>query len=130
MKTIKSIQLSLVFLGLCIFLWGCATAHSTAGRDFDTSKASQIVKGKTTADELVAMFGKPYSKQPEANGGERWLYSYATATAHATAFFGSHVETTGYKKNLNILINSNRVVENYVVDEGPIDTQKTDAHAF
>lgn len=59
-RAMTTIQLSLIFLGLC--LWGCATAHSTAGRDFDSAKVSQIVKGKTTADEIITMFGTPYSK--------------------------------------------------------------------
>ena len=39
-----------------------------------------IVKGKTTADELVAMFGTPYTKQPNSDGGEKWAYFYSTST--------------------------------------------------
>ncbi len=132
MKTNKKILLPIVFLGLCLCLWGCATAQSTAGRDFDSSKVSQIVKGKTTSDEIFAMFGTPYSKQPEVDGGERWLYSYATATAHAQAgLFGSmSTTTTGYKKNLNIIINKDKVVVNFTLDEGPLDEQTTNVHKF
>jgi outer membrane protein assembly factor BamE (lipoprotein component of BamABCDE complex) len=130
MKTIKAITLQIVFLGLCLCLWGCATAHSTAGRDFDSTKASQIVNGKTTSDEIVTMFGTPYSKQPETDGGERWIYSYVNATAHAEGVFVMHVTTTGTKKNLNILFNKDKIVVNFLLDEGPIDPQKTDMHQF
>jgi hypothetical protein len=78
------------------------------------------------------MFGQPVSKQPEVDDGEKWFYSYATATAHAqSGFFGSmSTTTTGYKKNLNILLNRDKVVVNFTLDEGPIDKQTTTTHSF
>jgi hypothetical protein len=85
------------------------------------------VKGKTTSDELITMFGTPYSKQPEADGAERWSYSYAVTTVHAQAgLFAPSVATTGYKKNLNFLINKDKVVVNFTSDEGPIDQTTTE----
>jgi hypothetical protein len=87
-------------LCLTVALLGCATAHSTAGRDFDTQKASQIVKGTTTSGEVVALFGEPYSRQLKDSDTVMWLYSYADVTAHANArpFGVRKVETTGTKK--------------------------------
>ncbi len=109
---------------------GCATARSTTGKDFDTSKVSRIVKGETTAAQLVEMFGTPQSKQPEANGGERWSYSYADATAHASSFFTTKVTTEGYKKNLAVLLDASGKVTNFTLDEGPIPKQTTTSHQF
>jgi hypothetical protein len=50
------------------------------GMDFDNSKVSQIVKGQTTPDELVAMFGPPSSKEPVTGLGETWTYYYCAST--------------------------------------------------
>jgi outer membrane protein assembly factor BamE (lipoprotein component of BamABCDE complex) len=114
---------------LCISaaLLGCATAHSTAGRDFDDSKVSLIVKGKTTTADLIAMFGQPYSKRPQGDDDQIWTYSYADATAHAQAgpFGVRNVDTTGYKKNLFIIIKSDNTVRNFTLDEGPLDRTTT-----
>ena len=133
MKTTKILHLPVVLLGLALYLCGCATANSTAGRDFDSSKVSQIVKGITRADEILAVFGTPGSKQPEAENAERWIYSYITATAHAQAgWFGSmHTTITGgHKKILNLLINKEKVVVNFTFDDGPIEPQETKSQSF
>ena len=102
MSTIRIIRLFAIFLGLCLCIYGCATATSTTGRDFDSLKVSQIVKGKTTADEILNMFGPPSGKQPEAENAERWLYSYVTVTAHAEEGpFGSrHTKIIGGYKGV------------------------------
>ncbi len=55
---------------LLLVLLGC----STAGRDFDSTKVSHIVKGKTTASELVKMFGAHHSKMALSNDREEWIY--------------------------------------------------------
>ena len=41
---------------LVVMLAGCAITY---GREFDTTKVSQIVKGKTTKEEVRAMLGEP-----------------------------------------------------------------------
>ena len=118
----------ILLLGLSLCLGGCVTTQYTAGRDFDDTKASQIVKHKTTEDEIIAMFGTPYSKEPEVDDGERWTYSYLSATSHEQdriLLAGSKVETTGTKKNLYILFDKNKVVVNFVLDKGPLDKQTT-----
>jgi outer membrane protein assembly factor BamE (lipoprotein component of BamABCDE complex) len=85
MKTAKTICLQLAIFSACLCLWGCATeTTTTTGKDFDSSKVSQIVKGKTTADEIVAMFGTPYTKQPDADDGEKWEYFYSTSTVKSS----------------------------------------------
>jgi hypothetical protein len=106
---IKGPWYQLVFRGLgaaqegkipCNFSVVCL--NSPAGKDFDATKVSQIVKGKTTSNDLLAMFGTPYSKQPKDNDEEMWVYSYAEATAHAQSMgFGvTSSEATGFKKSL------------------------------
>lgn len=124
MKAIDSAHTAIPLLVACLFLSACATSTATSGRDFESAKVTHIVKGQTTADEIAAMFGTPRAKQPEADGGERWIYSYATATAHAQAvpFAGVQSKITGgFKKILNVLISKEKVVSNFTFDEGPIE---------
>jgi hypothetical protein len=102
-KTKRSIQLPLMLLVICLFLWGCATAVDLSGRDFDTSKAHLIFKGKTTADELLAMFGNLLSKVPNADGKENWTYYHVKNAVWETVnFFGSTSMTAigGYENHL------------------------------
>jgi outer membrane protein assembly factor BamE (lipoprotein component of BamABCDE complex) len=81
----NSAQLFLCLAVAPFLFLGCATeTTTTTGRDFDSSKAGQIVKGKTTADEIVAMFGTPSTKQPEAGDGEKWEYFYGTTTVKSS----------------------------------------------
>jgi len=51
---------------------GCAITY---GREFDTTKVSQIQKGKTTKDEVRAMLGEPASTSVTADF-EQWTYAY------------------------------------------------------
>ena len=55
---------SFLFL-LCAVLCGCTTVTNrvTNGRDFDERKTSQIKKGVTTADRVVALYGEADQKQ-------------------------------------------------------------------
>jgi outer membrane protein assembly factor BamE (lipoprotein component of BamABCDE complex) len=127
MNTKKVILLPIVMAVICACLCGCATSTVTRGKDFDGSKVSQVVKGKTTADEITTMFGSPNSKTPVNADEERWVYSYVTATAHATAFGGSvHSEVTGgHKKILNLYF-KNGIVVNFTFEDGPIEPYKQD----
>ncbi len=54
---------------------GCAQNYS-AGRHFDLANVSQITPGKTTADQLVSLLGKPEKVSPSASGGEKYIYYY------------------------------------------------------
>ena len=51
---------------------GCAITY---GLEFDTSKVSQIVKGKTTKEEVRAMLREPASTSMTADF-EQWSYAY------------------------------------------------------
>jgi hypothetical protein len=105
-----------------LLIWGCATATSTAGRDFDSSKVSQIQKGVTTTSQILSWFGEPYNKQVASASEVKWHYGWAQATANATAApFGVRtVDTKGIKKNLWLFIKDDIVV-NYTYEEGPFE---------
>jgi hypothetical protein len=115
MRTALYIVLSLI----CCTVVGCATATSTAGRDFDSTKVNEIKKGVTSTNELVAMFGQPYSKSVHSANEVEWLYTWAKATSKTSMGWAApNVTTVGYKKTLSVLVRDDIVI-NYVYDEGP-----------
>jgi outer membrane protein assembly factor BamE (lipoprotein component of BamABCDE complex) len=130
MKATKAVLLSIGGLALCLVFCGCTTVQSTSGRDFDSSKVSRVEKGKTTSDEILAMFGRPAYKIPELDDDERWAYSFVTTTNVFHDVLDTRSEMTGYKKSLNILFNKQKVVVNYTMDEGPIDKESVIVHHF
>jgi outer membrane protein assembly factor BamE (lipoprotein component of BamABCDE complex) len=130
MKSTKTILLPIGALALCLVFCSCTTVKSTSGRDFDSSKVSQVVKGKTTSNEILEMFGRPSYKQPEMDDAERWSYSFVTTTNVVKDLLVPHSDITGYKKSLNILFNKDKVVVNYTMDEGPIDKESVTVHQF
>jgi outer membrane protein assembly factor BamE (lipoprotein component of BamABCDE complex) len=56
---------------------GCASA----GRDFDTTHATDVQKGVQNKDQIRTWFGEPYQAQAitghPAGCTERWTYTYA-----------------------------------------------------
>lgn len=99
---------------------GCATTTSNIypiGKDFSSDNVSQIEKGKTTKDELVKMFGKPFSKTVSvvSENEEIWMYVYISETendqSHAMMTeTESDVETTKVETSVETM-----EVEDYVV---------------
>jgi outer membrane protein assembly factor BamE (lipoprotein component of BamABCDE complex) len=130
MRTIKTILLPVVFLGFCLCLCGCAWSHYTEGSVFGASDINQIVKGKTTTTDLMNIFGTPYSKRPEADGGQQWLYFCSHNLYVGGGVPNLVVErTTKQRQNLTVLINKDKVVMDYKIDEGPIIKSTTETSA-
>jgi len=115
----KNLIISITVTALLV-LTGCATSSYTYGNNFASENVSKIVKGKTTKQEIVTMFGQPFLKSVISKTGEKWVYSYSSGTASAQSYLvTTTVETTGTQKMLDILI-ENGIVENYTFTEGPM----------
>ena len=52
----EGVRKGLTIISIGLIVAGCAITY---GREFDTTKVSQIVKGKTTKEEVRAMLGEP-----------------------------------------------------------------------
>lgn len=57
-----------------LLLSGCFGA--TYGRKFDTSRISEIKKGQTTKQEIIAMFGQAKQRMIRPDGKEALTYLY------------------------------------------------------
>jgi outer membrane protein assembly factor BamE (lipoprotein component of BamABCDE complex) len=122
MKTINNS----IFL-LCLILCGCSTMTNSVitGRDFDETKVSQIKKGVTTADGVVAIYGEPDRKEIVSANQVMWHYSYLSEQhkTHSGMFIPVVEHITGYKKNLDILLQDDTVI-NFTYVKVPIESEK------
>jgi hypothetical protein len=99
-------------------LSGCAKSSYTVGNNFATENINQIVKGETTAEQLKALFGQPYSKYVLSEKQTKWMYIYNEGTAKAQSYlFTAKIESSGTQKVLDILLTDD-VVTNYTFTEG------------
>lgn len=100
-------------------LSGCATSSYSVGKNFASENVSQIVKGKTTSEELIMLLGEPYTKTVLSASDEKWIYMHSEGTTKAQSYIVSmNVKTTGTQKMLDVLI-SEGVVANFAYTEGP-----------
>jgi outer membrane protein assembly factor BamE (lipoprotein component of BamABCDE complex) len=112
---------------LCLILCGCSTVTDrvTTGRDFDETRSAQIKKGVTTADGIVALYGEPDRKDIVSPQQVMWHYSYLKEEhkTHSGMFAPVVERTTGFKKNLDVLL-ENDIVINFTYVKVPIESQK------
>tara|TARA_R100000935_G_C2774288_1_gene138945 strand:+ start:318 stop:689 length:372 start_codon:yes stop_codon:yes gene_type:complete len=115
MKFSFIVMVSLAVLSLS----GCATSSYSVGKNFASENVAQIVKGKTTSEELIVLLGEPYTKTVLSASDEKWIYMHSEGTTKAQSYIVSmEVKTTGTQKMLDVLI-SNGVVANFAYTEGP-----------
>lgn len=95
------------------------TRDWSVGTDFDLSKAEQIEKGATTKEEVVMLFGEPYSKSVLSANSEKWMYVYQHGSV--TTKYGSGYESSNNQKMLDVLFEDD-VVVNFTSTDKPIET--------
>jgi len=65
----------LVLVLLLAFAFSCGPSI-TQGTRIDAEKRSQVLKGQTTAEQVVGLFGKPEKVEKLPTGGEKYIYNY------------------------------------------------------
>jgi outer membrane protein assembly factor BamE (lipoprotein component of BamABCDE complex) len=95
---------------------GCALSyHRTTyndGYDFPSENVNQIIRGKTTSDELVQMFGGPLAKTEVSEDEEIWRYSSTTGIkTEQTGFLTDEVQSTRQRKTLDIRLKNGTVTD-------------------
>lgn len=98
---------------------GCASSSFSVGRPFDETGVTKIVKGKTTAAELLALFGEPFTKAVVSENEVKWNYYHTAGVVSAVATpFGATTETDSQSKILDVLLKNDTVV-NFTFTKGP-----------
>lgn len=117
----------ILFLSILIFtlVGGCGTSRSTTGRTIDRSQVSQIQKGVTTREQVVALLGEPTSTSMIGEGRRMMIYSSLETEAKANVdgrmfipivggfFHNTSSETTSRQQMLQIVLSKAGVVEDY-----------------
>ena len=114
----KLVTLSAVLL-VAILIQGCSgvtvtrKTMSSTGRPIDRAKVQQIVKGTTTADQIVAWFGAPTSTSTSGNFD---FLTYKYSETSVSMFAGSQREDSDI---LAVTIDhSTSKVTDYNLEEG------------
>jgi outer membrane protein assembly factor BamE (lipoprotein component of BamABCDE complex) len=104
---------------------GCASVGNESLRqESESSVQTKIVEGKTTREEVRAMFGSPAATSFTDGGLEIWNYELSKMKADAVNYiplvglFGS--SASGTKKTLVVLFDENNVVKKYTMSESPV----------
>ena len=87
------------------------------GFDFPSENVSKIVKGKTTGDGIVQLFGGPLSKNEILENTEQWRYTYSTGVeVRESGFLTDEERSTRWNKTLVIQL-KNGIVTGYTYTE-------------
>ena len=96
-------------------LIGCA--QIIVGMDLDKPKADQIVRDKTTKEEITKIFGPPVEKEIEA-GMERWIYvNRVTSASPKLAWIGLSYQGDVKEKRLVIVFDHDLVKDTSFSEE-------------
>lgn len=126
-----ALKKSLVFASVAaaLILSGCASVgNETLRAESEQTITTKIVEGKTTKNEIRAMFGSPLKTSFTDGGLEIWNYEFSNVSADAISYvpvinmFGG--SASGKKKELVVLFESNNTVKRYSMSESHV-TQKT-----
>ncbi len=95
-------------------LVGCARVMT--GADLDNARLEQIVKGKTSKDEILKILGEPSEKATE-NGTERWIFvSRVTSASPRPEWLRLSYRGDVKDKRLTIIFDQN-LVKDILVSE-------------
>jgi hypothetical protein len=95
---------------------GCTLAFHLStyndGFDFPSENVNKIMKGETTGDELIRLFGGPLAKIEISENEEEWKYSSSTGTEIVeNGFLTDEEQSTGQHKTLDIMLKNGTVTD-------------------
>jgi hypothetical protein len=76
-------QWVIVIVPVLFFIHGCATYQHETGTKIDSDKVGQVIEGKTTEAEAVALLGTPQMVQERPDGSKVLVYMH-----YQTKIFG------------------------------------------
>lgn len=104
---------------------GCASSgNASLRKETESSVSQKITEGKTTKEEVRAMFGSPLSTSFTDGGLEIWKFELAKMSADAATFIpfvgilagGS----SGTKKELVVMFDEKGIVKRRSMSESPV----------
>ena len=101
---------------------GCSLAYQRKtfndGFDFPDENVDLIVKGKTTGDEIIEMFGGPLQKSAVSENEEHWRYFYSAGLEiKESGFLTDEMQSSRRHKTLVIVL-KHGIVTDFTYTEG------------
>lgn len=96
-----------------LFVTGCATTY---GAKITADKYNSIIKGSTTKNEVITLFGQPKQITTAEGGGQILVYESRTDKLHQPNPFKPAIikRTT---ERLTVITNSQGIVSDYILDK-------------
>lgn len=120
-------KIFLALLAVSFFMGGCNSYKYGAGEE-NVQKSnltfamvkSQIIKGETTQDEIIKLFGAPNLITKNKKDNEVWSYNKMSAVSKGGSnafFFGERASVSSSNQSFDLIItfNDNNIVEDYSV---------------
>jgi outer membrane protein assembly factor BamE (lipoprotein component of BamABCDE complex) len=110
-------------------LSGCASVGNESIADATPESVSgQLIKGRTTQDQVRGIYGDPVKTSFTDSGNEIWEYDFSRMHAKPTNFIPYvsliHSGAEGDKKSLVIFFDKSKVVRQYTVSSSKVDVSQ------
>ena len=107
-------------------LAGCASVGNDSIADATPESVSgQLIKGRTTQNQVRGVYGDPVKTSFTDSGNEIWEYDFSRMHSKPTNFIPYvnliHSGAEGDKKSLVIFFDKSKVVQQYTVSSSKVD---------
>ena len=114
---------------LSALLGGCASVGNESIADATLESVSaQLIKGKTTQENVRGLYGDPTTTSFTDSGNETWEYDFSRMHSKPTNFIPYvnliHSGAEGDKKSLVIFFDKSKVVRQYTISSSKIDVSR------
>jgi hypothetical protein len=111
-------------------LGGCASVGNESIADTTPESVStQLVKGKTTQENVRGLYGDPVKTSFTDSGNETWEYDFSRMHSKPTNFIPYvnliHSGAEGDKKSLVIFFDRSKVVRQYTISSSKVDVSQS-----
>ncbi len=116
---------------MTLFIFSCADVGNKSLKDVDGNQVkATLTEGKTTKEEVEAIFGDPYETSYTDGGQLIYKYQYDDTTAFTPETVGSVVLTLGLagvkskgtRNELTILFDENDVIKKFNMSNSDIES--------
>ena len=110
-------------------LGGCASVGNESIADATPESVSgQLIKGRTTQDQVRVAYGDPAKTTFTDSGNEIWEYDFSRMHSKPTNFIPYvsliHSGAEGDKKSLVVFFDKSKVVRQYTVSSSKVDVSE------
>ena len=131
--SLKNLTSTAILICAALILSGCANEGSTVLKKVSEAEVEgKIFVGKTTRDQVRAMYGSPLETSYTDTGLEIWKYQYDDTTGLNVENIASQVLTlglagskhTGDRKELVVLFDEKNIVKRFNMSVSPVTKGK------